>query len=63
MTETCSQCGTEIITCARCMTKHCYHHFCPETIDSKKQYTQPPKEIWNEEKNQREISKVDEAFD
>jgi hypothetical protein len=60
----CSQCGTEVVTCTRCRKKHCYHHYCPETeSDGKtKNYNQPPKEIWSEEHNQKEISKTDEAW-
>lgn len=58
MTEKCSQCNTDIITCHRCRKKHCYHHYCPEQDG----YNIPPKEVWNEEKNKEHIRKLDEVF-
>lgn len=60
----CSQCGTDIITCPRCRTKHCFHHYCPETEEDgkTKRYNQPPKTVWNEEMNQRIIKDLDKVF-
>jgi len=62
LSEKCSQCNTDIITCFRCREKHCYHHYCPESEGSKKEYNIPPSEIWSEEVNQEKLKKTDEAF-